>query len=158
METQFKYLDILKEIADDTRMSILQSLKEGPLTVSEIEEKTGKSHSTTSQQLKRMLNAKLLSFRQDGTRKYYQLRDNQIFNMLDAITSFLSTSDVLSSDIARKGKKVMLMGLDKSGKTSILLSFLGKKNLISYMDSNLKATRGNKHMSEILQDLNQKYA
>ncbi len=45
------------------------------------------------------------------------------------------------------------MGLDNSGKTSILLSFLGNKNLVSFMSQNLKATNGKKHMAEILSDL-----
>jgi GTPase SAR1 family protein len=37
-------------------------------------------------------------------------------------------------------KKVLLMGLDKSGKTSILLSLLGNRNLLSYYA--LEPTRG----------------
>jgi len=153
IEKQFEYMDILKAIADDTRMAILQSLKSGPLTVSDIEKITGKSHSTTSQQLKSMLNVNLVTFRKDGTQKFYQIRDNQIFDMLESISSYLSTSEVISTKKVIKGKKILLMGLDNSGKTSILLSFLGKKNLVSYMSQNLKATNGMKHMSEILVDL-----
>jgi ArsR family transcriptional regulator len=153
IEKQFEYMDILKAIADDTRMAILQSLKSGPLTVSDIEKITGKSHSTTSQQLKSMLNVNLLSFRKEGTQKFYQIRDNQIFDMLESISSYLSTSEVISTKKVVKGKKILLMGLNNSGKTSILLSFLGKKNLVSYMSHNLKATNGMKHMSEILVDL-----
>ena len=146
-------MDILKAIADDTRMAILQSLKSGPLTVSDIEKLTGKSHSTTSQQLKSMLNANLLTFRKEGTQKFYQIRDNQIFDMLESISSYLSTSEILSTKKVVKGKKILLMGLENSGKTSILLSFLGNKNLVSFMNQNLKATNGKKHMSEILADL-----
>ena len=147
-------MDILKAIADDTRMAILQSLKSGPLTVSDIEKLTGKSHSTTSQQLKSMLNANLVTFKKDGTQKFYQIRDIQIFDMLESISSYLSTSEVISTEKGLKGKKILLMGLDNSGKTSILLSFLGNKNLVSFMNQNLKATNGKKHMSEILADLN----
>ena len=55
MASEFPYMDALKAIADETRMAILLSLRSGALTVTEIEERTGKSHSTTSQQLKRML-------------------------------------------------------------------------------------------------------
>ncbi|MHA1562657.1 MAG: metalloregulator ArsR/SmtB family transcription factor [Promethearchaeota archaeon] len=131
IEKQFEYMDILKAIADDTRMAILQSLKSGPLTVSDIEKITGKSHSTTSQQLKSMLNVNLLTFRKEGTQKFYQIRDNQIFDMLESISSYLSTSEVISTKKVVKGKKILLMGLDNSGKTSILLSFLGKKNLVN---------------------------
>ena len=86
MEKQFVYMDILKAIADDTRMAILQSLKSGPLTVSDIEKLTGKSHSTTSQLLKSMLNANILRFRKEGTQKFYQIRDYQIFDMLESIS------------------------------------------------------------------------
>lgn len=146
-------MDILKAIADDTRMAILQSLKSGPLKVSDIERITGKSHSTTSQQLKNMLNVNLLTFRKEGTQKFYQIRDNQIFDMLESISSYLSTSEVVSMAKGMKGKKILLMGLDRSGKTSILLSFLGNKNLMSFMNQNLKATSGKKHMFEILADM-----
>ncbi len=153
MEKQFEYMDILKAIADDTRMAILQSLKSGPLTVSDIEKITGKSHSTTSQQLKSMLNVNLVTFRKVGTQKFYQIRDNQIFDMLESISSYLSTSEVISTTKGEKVRKILLMGLDNSGKTSILLSFLGNKNLVSFMSQNLKPTNGKKHMSEILADL-----
>ncbi len=154
IDSQFPYMDVLKVIADETRMAILQVLKDGALTVSDIEEKTGKSHSTTSQQLKRMLSAKLVTFKREGTQKFYQIRDNQIFDMLDSISSYLSTSEIIDTQNGLRGKKIMLMGLDSSGKTSILLSFLGNKNLVSYMNKNLKATHGKRHMIEILADLN----
>lgn len=154
MSQQFNYMDVLKLLADDTRMAILQSLRSGEQTVSAIEEITGKSHSTTSQQLKNMLNANLVTFRKDGTQKFYQIRDYQIFDMLEAISSYLSTSNVLSPAKKISGKRILLMGLDKSGKTSILLSFLGEKNLMRYMNQNLKPTVNKKHMAEILNDLN----
>ena len=86
MENQFAYMELLKAIADDTRMAILQCLKAGPLTVSDIERITGKSHSTTSQQLKSMLTANLLIYRKDGTQKYYQVRDPQIYDLLESIS------------------------------------------------------------------------
>ncbi|MCK5200817.1 MAG: helix-turn-helix transcriptional regulator [Spirochaetales bacterium] len=87
-------------------MAILQSLKSGPLTVSDIEKITGKSHSTTSQQLKSMLNVNLLTFRKEGTQKFYQIRDNQIFDMLESISSYLSTSEVISTKKVVKGKSM----------------------------------------------------
>jgi DNA-binding transcriptional ArsR family regulator len=146
-------MDILKAIADDTRMAILQTLKEGPLSVSDIEKKTGKSHSTTSQQLKSLATANLVTFKKEGTQKFYQIKDSQIFDMLESISSYLSTAKVVSEANVVKGKKVLLMGLDRSGKTSILLSFLGNKNIMSFMNQNLKATKGMKHMTEILSEL-----
>ncbi|UYP45875.1 hypothetical protein NEF87_002160 [Candidatus Lokiarchaeum ossiferum] len=154
MENKFTYMNVLKAIADDTRMAILQSLRSGPLTVSDIEKITGKSHSTTSQQLKSLSNSNLVTYRKEGTQKFYKIRDRQIFDMLESVSSYLSTSDVVSAKKGMKGKKVLLMGLDSSGKTSILLSFLGNKNLMAYMNQNLKATNGKKHMSEILSDMN----
>ena len=77
MENDFAYMDILKTLADETRMAILQSLRSGPLTVGDIEKVTGKSHSTTSQQLKRMLEAKLLTARKEATQKFYRIRSGR---------------------------------------------------------------------------------
>lgn len=153
MENQFQYMDILKAIADETRMTILQVLKTGSLTAGQIEKSIGKSHSTTSQQLKNLVEANILSSRKDGTQKFFQINNPQIFEVIESIKSYLSTTEVKSLDGLSKPPQILLMGLDNSGKTSILLSFLGHKNILSFTNKILVPTQKLKHMDEVLNGL-----
>jgi ArsR family transcriptional regulator len=153
MENQFQYMDILKAIADETRMAILQVLKTGSLTAGQIEKSIGKSHSTTSQQLKNLVEANILSSRKDGTQKFFQINNPQIFEVIESIKSYLSTTEVKSLDGLSKPPQILLMGLDNSGKTSILLSFLGHKNILSFTNKILVPTQKLKHMDEVLNGL-----
>jgi DNA-binding transcriptional ArsR family regulator len=154
MGFQVQYMSTLKAIADEARMAILELLKvEKLMTAGQIEHAVGKSHSTTSQNLKKLVNANILTFRQEGTQKFFSIRDPQIFDAIESIKSYISTSKVISSDTNSRTPQILLMGLDKSGKTSILLSFLGHKNLMPFISSNLKATRGQKHMVEVMNGL-----
>jgi len=60
------------------------------MSASEIENTIGKSQSSTSQQLKNLVNANVLNVRRESRNKYYKIRDPQIFNILIEITIYLS--------------------------------------------------------------------
>ncbi len=84
--------NFLKVLSDTTRLEILETLADGiERSAGEIENLTGKSQSSTSQQLKTLINAKLLDVRKDGRNKLYQIRDAQIFKILSALNGFLSS-------------------------------------------------------------------
>ena len=69
----------------------LDALKEGSeMSASEIENAIGKSQSSTSQQLKNLVNANVLNVRRESRNKYYKIRDLQIFNILIEITIYFS--------------------------------------------------------------------
>ena len=83
--------EFIKILSDPSRLDILDSLKEGAeRSASEIESTTGKSQSSTSQQLKNLVNARVLNVRRESRNKYYKIRDPQIFKILTEITIFLS--------------------------------------------------------------------
>jgi len=83
--------EFIKILSDPSRLDILDALKEGSeMSASEIENAIGKSQSSTSQQLKNLVNANILNVRREGRNKYYKIRDPQIFNILIEITIYLS--------------------------------------------------------------------
>jgi DNA-binding transcriptional ArsR family regulator len=83
--------EFIKILSDTSRLDILDALKEGAeMSASEIEDSTGKSQSSTSQQLKNLVNARVLNVRRESRNKYYKIRDAQIFRILTEITIFLS--------------------------------------------------------------------
>ncbi len=83
--------DFLKVLADPTRLAIMDSLKdEREKSVTEIENETGKSQSSVSQQLKILINAKILTVRRKSRSRLYKIRDPQIFKILSTINTFIS--------------------------------------------------------------------
>ena len=60
------------------------------MSANEIENAIGKSQSSTSQQLKHLVNANILTVRRESRNKYYKIRDPQIFSIITEITIFLS--------------------------------------------------------------------
>jgi len=60
------------------------------MSANEIEKVIGKSQSSTSQQLKHLVNANILTVRRESRNKYYKIRDPQIFSIVTEITIFLS--------------------------------------------------------------------
>ena len=83
--------EFIKVLSDPSRLDILDALKEGSeMSASEIENAIGKSQSSTSQQLKNLVNANILNVRRESRNKYFKIRDPQIFNILIEITIYLS--------------------------------------------------------------------
>lgn len=139
-------IGIIKALADITRLKIIKVLQDGPKTAGQIEGLIDKTQSSTSQQLKKLVDAQILVYRQDGTKKLFRAKDPQIFDLLHSIKSYLSVVSMQNSEIA-SSEKVLIMGLNKAGKTSILLNLAGK-NLLSYTSPD--PTAGKKHIAVIL--------
>jgi len=148
METKIenvKYL--LNVIADPKRLAIIYALEKGQHTASEIEQLINTSQPTTSFHLKKLVEANILTFKQDGIRKNYQIKDPQIFDLLDSINSYISSSDVWVVGKLQKKSKIVVMGLDGSGKTAIILSLTGDKNLLTFYS--LQPTPGSKTIQDM---------
>lgn len=91
--------DILKAklfrgFSDPSRLSILEALRNGPLTVGEIVEATGLTQSNTSNHLSCLNDCGLVRREQKGRFVYYQLSDERV-------ETFLQLGDELLSDVAR---------------------------------------------------------
>lgn len=97
---------LLKVLGDETRLNILNLLRSGEKNSIIIQETLNKSQSTVSQQLKNLLNEKLITVHNKGSKKYYKIHNPNIFDILNQLDQFiynlnkekietLSTSDIM---------------------------------------------------------------
>ncbi|MCS7059461.1 MAG: metalloregulator ArsR/SmtB family transcription factor [Meiothermus sp.] len=76
--------ELLKAIADPTRMRILSALQLGELCVSEISKVVGMSESAVSHQLRVLRNTRLVAGRREGRSVHYRLADAHVRAILQA--------------------------------------------------------------------------
>jgi DNA-binding transcriptional ArsR family regulator len=75
--------EFFKALAHPLRIQILDSLRFGPLSVGEIQEKLGAEQSTLSQQLAILRARNLVLTRRQGTTVRYEVSDQTIWRLLD---------------------------------------------------------------------------
>ncbi len=96
-----KARQILKSLADDTRLRIMNILKNGELTVSDICEVLQKEQSNISKHLTRLRLTGLVIDRRSGNNVYYFLnksKDKEHMHLLSVITKGLSDIEIFSKD------------------------------------------------------------
>lgn len=75
----------LRALANEDRLMLLCQLTQGEKCVSELETQTGITQPTLSQQLGVLRNDGLVKTRRDGKFVFYQLGDERVINMLNAL-------------------------------------------------------------------------
>jgi len=85
---------LFRGLSDGSRLSILEALRTGPLSVGEIVEATGLSQPNTSNHLSCLLDCGLVMREQKGRFAFYALSDRRV----DAL---LRDAEDLLSDVAR---------------------------------------------------------
>ena len=83
-------IKFLKILGDNTRLEIIDLLKQGEITSKNIQDSLNKSQSTISQHLKSLHDAGIIKFRRDGNQKFYSINDSNIFKIITNIKSFVS--------------------------------------------------------------------
>ncbi|WP_193367921.1 ArsR/SmtB family transcription factor [Pelagibius marinus] len=81
-ETYELQAKLFRGFSDDSRLAILEALREGPLAVGRIVEVTGLSQSNTSNHLRCLSACGLVEAEQRGRFVYYRLSDARIETML----------------------------------------------------------------------------
>ena len=76
--------DFFKALAHPLRISILDSLRDGELTVNEISQRFEVEPANASQQLAVLRNRNIVVTRKEGANVYYSVSDKSIFKLLDA--------------------------------------------------------------------------
>jgi ArsR family transcriptional regulator len=76
--------DFFKALAHPLRISILDTLREGELTVNEISQKFAVEPANASQQLAVLRNKNIVTARKEGSNVYYSVTDPVVFKLLDA--------------------------------------------------------------------------
>lgn len=87
--------NILKALANLTRVCIIERLKEGPLSVNQLSEKIGESSSIISRHLSVLKNAGLIEDDKQGTTVVYSLATDRIPDI------FLSVDEVIKLNYER---------------------------------------------------------
>lgn len=75
--------ELFKALGHPVRIRILEFLRSGELTVSDLQSRLEIDGSTVSQQLAVLRARQLVTGRKDGTSVYYRVVDPQVFQMLD---------------------------------------------------------------------------
>ena len=86
-----KIAEFLKVLSDQTRLEILELLKNGEKTSKDIQTTLDKSQSTVSQHLKRLYDEDLILSEEKDNLKYYKIKYQYIFKILSFIQSFVIT-------------------------------------------------------------------
>jgi DNA-binding transcriptional ArsR family regulator len=85
---------LFRGFADPSRLSILEALRQGERTVSDLVQATGLTQSNLSNHLSCLRDCGLVTPRQQGRFSYYSLSD-------DRVASLLLLADELLADVAR---------------------------------------------------------
>ena len=75
--------EFFKALAHPLRISILDALRDGELTVNEISERFDVEQANTSQQLAVLRTRNILIARKEGSNVYYSVSDKTVFKLLD---------------------------------------------------------------------------
>ena len=81
--SEFK-AEFFKALAHPLRISILDALRDGELTVNEISQRFDVEQANASQQLAVLRNRNIVVTRKEGANVYYSVSDKSIFKLLDA--------------------------------------------------------------------------
>jgi ArsR family transcriptional regulator len=76
-------IEIFKALADQTRLKILECVRNGEKCICEIIPYTGRSQPNVSQHLKVMKYAGIIDERKDGNRILIKAANNDIFKIID---------------------------------------------------------------------------
>ena len=82
--------DFCKAMSNPARLEIVHILREHPMIVGEIVERTGFSQTMVSRQLSVLRAADVVECQRRGTEMLYQLSDNQIGEVCDLVRKVLS--------------------------------------------------------------------
>jgi DNA-binding transcriptional ArsR family regulator len=76
---------LFRVLAEPTRLDLLQHLKAGPITVSELIDATGQKQANVSKQLGILFTAGLVSRERDGNLVRYAIADPMVFDLCELV-------------------------------------------------------------------------
>lgn len=96
--------EILKTLANQKRLEILQLLKSQELTVNQMVQMLGISQTNLSQHLGVLRHTKLVTTRKDGLNVYYRIADKRIALVIKELREFLKAQYKNDPEIAKISK------------------------------------------------------
>jgi DNA-binding transcriptional ArsR family regulator len=90
MENAMEHLaDYFKVFSEPNRLAVLEALRQGPLNVTAVVEKTGLSQALVSKHLKLLTIAGVVQRRPEGSLVYYDVIDRSVFRLLSQAKTLL---------------------------------------------------------------------
>ena len=74
--------DYFKVFSEPNRLAVLEALRDGPLNVTAVVERTGLSQALVSKHLKLLTIAGVVQRRPEGSLVYYEVIDPQVFRLM----------------------------------------------------------------------------
>ena len=74
--------DYFKVFSEPNRLAVLEALRDGPLNVTAVVERTGLSQALVSKHLKLLTIAGVVQRRPEGSLVYYEVMDPQVFRLM----------------------------------------------------------------------------
>jgi DNA-binding transcriptional ArsR family regulator len=84
--------DYLKVFSEPNRLTVLSTLRQGPLNVTAVVEKTGLSQALVSKHLKLLTIAGVVRRRPEGSLVFYEVIDDGVFELLTRAEKLMLTS------------------------------------------------------------------
>lgn len=85
-----KHAEACKAFTNETRLKIIDILRDGEKSVSELAEATGLNQPNVSQHLRKLKNKDFVKKRREGNRIYYSIRNEKIFEAFDLIREIIT--------------------------------------------------------------------
>jgi DNA-binding transcriptional ArsR family regulator len=84
---------LLRLVSEVTRHGVLEALREGELTVSQLTERLGDEQSNVSHHLAVLREAGLVSARRNGRHQHYRIADPEVARLLEQVQALASRLD-----------------------------------------------------------------
>ena len=102
MSSATQYLaDVLKSVAQPTRLKIIDFLREGERCVCEIFPAIDEEQSNTSRHLNQMQTHGILSRRKDGVKIYYAVKHHEVLEIIDLASAIVKREVELRSGLIK---------------------------------------------------------
>jgi len=95
--------EILKAIAQETRLNILELLRDGERCVCEIFPAIGQEQSNVSRHLNMMQKAGILTRRKDGLKIFYAVKHAEVLAIVDLAAAILKRETGVRHELLRTG-------------------------------------------------------
>jgi DNA-binding transcriptional ArsR family regulator len=97
--------ELFKAVAHPSRIRILELLRQGEMTVGDLQEQLGSDGSSVSQQLAVLRGQNIVESRRWGTSVYYTVRDPAVFELLDVASAIFDShlATVQAMALAERG-------------------------------------------------------
>ncbi|MBI2354573.1 MAG: helix-turn-helix transcriptional regulator [Deltaproteobacteria bacterium] len=106
MSTATHYLaDVLKSLAQPTRLKIVDFLRDGERCVCEIFPAIDEEQSNTSRHLNHMQTHGILARRKEGVKIFYAVKHPEVFEIIDLATSIVKNEVEVRSGLIRGAER-----------------------------------------------------